>query len=101
MIIKLAIFDFDGTLADTFPLFADTLNELASRHNFALVSYDELDKLRSLSAQKILQRLQLPLWRVPNVLRDFRDMLQQRIAEIQLFDGISDALHTIADQGMM
>ena len=30
----LAIFDFDGTLADTFPWFAGVLGEMAAKHGF-------------------------------------------------------------------
>jgi hypothetical protein len=31
---KLAIFDFDGTLADSFPFFLSVFNTIADRHGF-------------------------------------------------------------------
>jgi phosphoglycolate phosphatase len=96
--MKLAIFDFDGTLANTFPLFVDTLGDLAERHNFRMPLQTDVDKLRGSSANEILRELQLPLWRVPKVLADFRDIMRQRIDEIRPFDGIVDVLQTLADQ---
>ena len=33
-LLRLALFDFDGTLADSYPVFADSLNGLAARHGF-------------------------------------------------------------------
>lgn len=101
MTIKLAIFDFDGTLADTFPLFVESLNVLATRHNFRQVAHDDVSTLRRLSARDILRELQLPVWRVPKVLSDFRDIMRRRVAEIRPFVGINDALQTVADRGVI
>jgi len=99
--MKIAIFDFDGTLANTFPLFVDSLGDLAARHNFKMPLQSDVDKLRGSSAKEILRELQLPLWRVPKVLSDFRDVMRQRINEIRPFDGVVDALQTLADRQIM
>jgi phosphoglycolate phosphatase len=101
MTIKLAIFDFDGTLADTFPLFVESLNVLATRHSFRQVAHDEVNTLRGLSAREILRELRLPVWRVPKVLSDFRDIMQRRVGEIRPFAGINDALQTVADRNVI
>lgn len=98
MTTRLAIFDFDGTLADTFALFVDSLGWLATRHHFRQLSERDIAKLRGLSAREILRELHLPLWRVPGVLADFRDLMRQRINEIRPFEGIQNALRTIADR---
>lgn len=100
MTIKLAIFDFDGTLADSFPLFAAVLGELAVRHRFRRPANDEVGRMRELSATEILRELGLPLWRVPAVLADFREIMQRRLAEVRPFDGIDDALHAVAATGV-
>lgn len=95
MTIKLAIFDFDGTLADTYPVFADSLNALAVKHGFRQVANDEQHMLRGLSAGEVLRELQIPLWKVPAVLSDFRKVMRQRIDEIQPFSGVVNVLHTM------
>jgi len=97
MTVKLAIFDFDGTLANTFPLFVSALRELAAKHRFRHPDSDEQRKLRGMGASQVLRELQLPLWRVPAVSADYRRIMRERIAEIELFPGVGDALRTLAD----
>jgi phosphoglycolate phosphatase len=101
MTIKLAIFDFDGTLADSYAVFADAINELAPRHGFRPLSADERHALRGMGVAEVLRELHLPLWKVPAVVEDFRKVLRQRIHEIHAFPGVIDALHTLLDQGML
>jgi phosphoglycolate phosphatase len=98
MTVKLAIFDFDGTLANTYPVFADSLNALAIKHGFRQVAYDEQCKLRSMSAVEVLREVELPLWKVPAVLSDFRKIMRQRINEIRPFSGMASVLHTIMQE---
>ena len=95
MTIKLVIFDFDGTLADSFPVFSESLNELAVKHGFRKVATDECHALRGMSATEVLRQLGLPLWRVPTVLLDFRAIMRRRIHEIRLFPGMLDALNAM------
>jgi phosphoglycolate phosphatase len=92
--MKLAIFDFDGTLADTYPVFADSINVLAARHGFRQVTLEEQGRLRGMSVTDIMRELELPLWKVPAVIADFRKMLNHRIGEIRPF---SDMLGVLGD----
>ena len=48
---KLDIFDFDGTLAESFPFFLATVNELACVHKFNRIDSAELDTLRRYGAR--------------------------------------------------
>jgi phosphoglycolate phosphatase len=101
MSIKLAIFDFDGTLADTFPLFIESINDLAVHHDFRQVAPHEVDRLRAMSARDILRDLQLPMHRVPKVVLDFRSIMQRRLGEIRPFAGIEHGLHYLAQRGVV
>lgn len=96
----LAIFDFDGTLADTYPVFADSINGLAIKHGFRQVADEEQPRLRGMSAMEILQELQIPLWKVPTVLTDFRKIMRSRIDEIRPFAGIVDVLDALLQKNI-
>jgi phosphoglycolate phosphatase len=98
MTVKLAIFDFDGTLADTYPVFVDSINALAERHQFRQIAADEEHTLRQLSAADILRELELPIWRVPAVISDFRAIMRERIHEVRPFPDIVETLQAMADQ---
>lgn len=68
MSIKLAIFDFDGTLANIFPLFIGSINDLAVHHDFRQIAPHEVDRLSAIGARDIPRDLQLPMHRVPRVI---------------------------------
>ena len=54
---SLAIFDLDGTLADSFPWFLRIINDIADRFCFRRVADDEIEALRHASTRKILSAL--------------------------------------------
>jgi phosphoglycolate phosphatase len=98
--MKLAIFDFDGTLADTYPIFADSINVLAVRHGFRQVTPEEQGRLRGLGIKDIMRELELPLWKLPGVAADCRKVMQQRINEVRPFSDISGVLNRMLQAGM-
>ena len=46
------MFDFDGTLADTFPWFLSAVTRLADKHGFNKIEAGELETLRGYSARQ-------------------------------------------------
>jgi phosphoglycolate phosphatase len=97
---KLAIFDFDGTLADSFPFFLETINELANIHKFKRIDRAELDTLRRYSARQMLGHLNLPLWKTPFVGRSFKRIMAGKIDQIPLFAGVETMLRALAENGV-
>ena len=97
---QLVIFDFDGTLADSFPWFAATVNQLADRHGFRRVEPDEVEALRSLDARRILARLEVPLWKVPMIAADGRRRMAEDLGRIRLFDGVTAMLRRLTERGI-
>ncbi|MGS1000368.1 HAD hydrolase-like protein [Burkholderia glumae] len=98
MTLRLALFDFDGTLADSYPVFADALNGLAACHGFRQTAGEDRRRLRGLSASEVLRELALPIWKVPAVLSDARRVMSQRIHEVRPFPGIVAALQALIDR---
>lgn len=97
---RLVIFDFDGTLADSFPFFALTFNQLADAHGFRRVEAAEVAALRELDVREIMRRVGLPPWKLPRVARDFTARMQANAAEVSLFAGIGSALSHLAQHGI-
>src|SRR3954453_21844973 len=84
---RLAIFDFDGTLADSFPWFLRVLNTVAQRHGFRPVAADDIEMLRGKDTRQILDFLAVRRWKLPFIARDLRRMKSQATS-IALFDGV-------------
>jgi phosphoglycolate phosphatase len=95
----LAVFDFDGTLADSFPFFLGIHNELARKHGFPEVAGHEVEALRAMSTRALAQRARLPAWKLPVVARDFVARMQAAAA-VPLFEGVADALHAAHARGL-
>jgi phosphoglycolate phosphatase len=97
---RLVIFDLDGTLADSFPWFARNLNLVADRFGFRRVEPDEVEALRRLDAARILERLDVPRWKLPLIARHVRALKAQHIGEIALFPGVDGMLRDLKTAGI-
>ena len=53
----LAIFDLDGTLADSLPWFRSHMNDVADKFGFRRVAEEEIGPLRRADPREILERL--------------------------------------------
>jgi phosphoglycolate phosphatase len=98
---SLAIFDLDGTLADSFPWFLRVFNEVADEFGFRRIEGDaEIEALRRAGSREIIARLGVPLWKLPMIARHMRRLKTQHIADIPLFSGTQDMLHTLSAKGV-
>ena len=97
---RFAIFDFDGTLADSAEWFAQTLNAGAERFGYRAVSDDELQTLRGLGNREIIRRLGVPAWRMPAIARHFRSEASRSIHHIRMFPGASEMLARLRSHGV-
>jgi len=97
---RLVIFDFDGTLADSFPWFAATLNDVAARWRFKSVATDEEELLRGMSAREIMVHLGVPAWKAPLVAADMRRRMSAEIHHIRRFDGADRMLSHLHAAGI-
>ncbi len=96
---RLAIFDLDGTLADSFPWFLSVLPEVAARHGFrAPRDAAKGEALRRLGPREILARLGVPAWRLPLIAAEMR----RRKAEARnaTFPGVDAMLRAVAEGGV-
>ncbi|MBR1190743.1 HAD hydrolase-like protein [Bradyrhizobium sp. AUGA SZCCT0160] len=89
---RLAIFDFDGTLADSLPWFRTVFQDLIAKFDLAPVSAEELEGLRGRSGREIIARLNLPMWKLPAISRDMRRRKLAAANQISLFDGVPQLL---------
>lgn len=98
---KLVIFDFDGTLADSFPFFLSTVNALAEKHHFGKVDAAQVEMLRRYDAKRIISQLGIPLWKVPIVAASFRKSMSKHLDQIPMFAGVTEMLHVLSQKGVI
>lgn len=93
---SLAIFDYDGTLADSFPWFCSVLNQTARRFGFREVAEGEADELRMLDSRQIVARLGVPLWKMPAIAMHMRKLSAEAGEAVALFPGAEQMLARLA-----
>ncbi len=96
----LVIFDFDGTLADSFPWVLRTVDEVADRFKFRRLREGEIDELRYCDAREVMRRLSVPRWKVPMIARYVRTRMAQDVDQISLFPGAGEVIDRLADAGL-
>ena len=96
---KLIVFDFDGTLADSFAWFTRTINQLADLYHFKRVTPDECERLRVTDARAVLKHLHVPFWKVPRIGAHVRSLMNREIKQIPPFAGIGRVLPQLVQQG--
>lgn len=97
---KLVIFDFDGTLGDTFGWMLDTSDALADRFGYRKIDRSQLDTLRHLSAREMMKIHKLPALKVPAIAAHFQKLMKEDAGRIALFDGVEDMLRSVHAAGV-
>ncbi len=90
------IFDFDGTLADTFVTSIRIFEKLTKKAE----PYSETDvlRLRGLTAFHVVRELRIKPWRMPWLLVRGRAMMRRDMETVVVFDGIEEVLKQLQSQ---
>ena len=94
------MFDFDGTLADTFSWFVRVFDQVADRFSFKRLDRSAIETLRGLDARQIMRLHQIPSWKVPFIARHAQGLMKNSHGELSLFPGVSQALAGLSAEGI-
>lgn len=100
MAYKLVIFDFDGTLADSFELFLDVGDQVAERYRFRRFDRADIEGLRGLGARELLRRHGVSAWKLPCIARHARQLMGRSLERMPLFPGVEGVLAHLAGRGV-
>ena len=98
---RLAIFDFDGTLANSFPFMLTQINDLADEFKVKRIDPDQLDVLRRMEPLELMKMHDVPLWKVPMMAIAMQRRMANVIRDIPLFDGIAEAVAALDQAGVI
>jgi phosphoglycolate phosphatase len=101
MQLRAAIFDFDGTLADTFDQVVAILNQLSGEFGYRAARRDEIEELRGMSPRDVAKRLGVRWHQIPAIVTRARSELSHGMANIRPFEGIPAALEMLRASGLL
>jgi phosphoglycolate phosphatase len=84
------LWDFDGTLADTFSCLVSAYNALAARRGLRPI--EDPEAARSLTPLELLRTLNVPLVRVPSLITGVLARVRRDMPGIRLFPGMHEVL---------
>lgn len=97
---RLVLFDFDGTLADSFSWFLGVVNRLADEFRFRRIEDHEVEALRGLAARQMVAHLGVPAWKLPRVAHGMRQHMAREIGQIKPFSGVDELLRELSRRGI-
>lgn len=92
MTIKVIIFDFDGTIADTLNAIVSITNRLAAQFGHKPISQEELVQIKNLSSRQIIKQSGISIFKFPLLVGKVKAELNSEIQTVKPFLGIKEAL---------
>ncbi len=96
---SLVIFDFDGTVADSFAESLLAYNRVAPRLRLRRVAEADVAELRRMGAGQLMAVLGIPMWKLPRLMIAVRADLMDHFHAVTPVPGIGEALREVARAG--
>lgn len=89
------IFDFDGTIADTFSFYMSILNKLSKKFGFRQIQPDQVETYRNMDSHKVMELLAIPRIKLPFIVWEARKLLKEGLEHVAPFEGIKETVEEI------
>jgi phosphoglycolate phosphatase-like HAD superfamily hydrolase len=94
---KTIIFDFDGTIADSFDLAVSIFFDIL--HRTPITDVKQVSAYRRMSLQELIHELHVPKWLLPFLFMRGKHVMHKRIGEVGVFDGVEEVLRELHEAG--
>ena len=92
---ELLLFDFDGTVADTFQCGLEILNSMAPEFGYRRLEEADLPRARDMRTRELMKFLGIPATRMPRISKRGREELSKRMDQIRPLSGMSDIVRDL------
>lgn len=97
--IKVLVFDFDGTIADTRGVAHSILNDMSVEFGFRPLPGEELEIARNMGTREFIRHLGISNWRIPVIARRGLQLLHERMDLVKPIEGMTDVLASLHGRG--
>lgn len=99
MTVRALIFDFDGTIANSFDVTIGIANALAPVFGYRAAKPEELEELRRWSYRRVATELGVSWHKIPVIAARIRRELAASVASLETFDGLAPVLTELRARG--
>lgn len=93
------MFDFDGTLADTMKMVRFLGDEIFRTLGRKPLSETDIEKMRKMTVPQSFRYLKVPLYRLPQLMLQARNLMKEQIDDLQPIEGIEPVLASLRKEG--
>jgi phosphoglycolate phosphatase len=93
------IFDFDGTIADTFQYLIEIGNRLSKEFDFNRIEPDEVEDLKDKNVHETIRHLDIPFLKIPMIVAKAKKELHKEIESVKPIEGLKEILQQLKSLG--
>ena len=98
--IKTLIFDFDGTIADSFPVIWKIIDTLLVENKQPKLTEKQRKTLKNMSPREIIKEFQIPIIKLPFLLAKGIVLINKEIQNISPIAGVGPVLKKLQQKGL-
>ncbi len=91
------IFDFDGTIADSFEVIISIFQHLTKNHT--KLSEEDMHRLRQQPLLTVAKQLHVPAWKIPYLVFRGRLLMRSRMSQVVIFEGMGKVIDQLHAEG--
>lgn len=96
MTVRIILFDFDGTIADTLDSIVKITNRLAGEFGYKKTTLEDVEYMRNMNSMQIIKTSGIPIFKVPFLLQMVKLELNHEIQNLKPIPGIVEALEVLS-----
>lgn len=96
---KMLLFDFDGTIADTFDDGFQILNQLSAEFGFRPLRREDLDKARDMRTRELMKFLGIPMTQMSRIAKRGTEELHARMPHVKPLHGMPELVRELHAEG--
>lgn len=93
------LFDFDGTIVNSYEYVIETTNLLAEQFNLRKIEKHDTEHLRDLTSREVINFLGVSFYKIPSLIRQIRRLLYDQMVHMKPVTNISTVLETFYKSG--
>ena len=94
------VFDFDGTLVDSFAVFTEVFNQLKYEFGRDEIEFTSLDSCRQFTLTQLIKKHHISKWQVPKLVRRINEEIEKRIEQIDFYPNVEKVLKKLAEKNI-
>ena len=98
MTVRIILFDFDGTIADTLDSIVKITNRLAGEFGYKKTTQEEVEYMRNMNSMQIIKTSGIPIFKVPFLLQMVKLELNHEIQNLKPIPGMLEALQILSNK---